>query len=615
MVDDLLTQLVQWHDSAEEASMDARQEAERDRDYRNGMQWTAEETAALNKRRQPVITIDRIGPKVDFLVGYEQQQRTDPKAYPRTPDDEEGAAAATDSIRYVLDSARWDRIRSQAFDALVVEGQCGVDVRVAERYGELCVEIEPIQWDRQFYDPHSRRQDFSDAKYVGQFIWMDYAEAVRRWPSAEDALASTLAHPSSQGDTYDDVPRLRWSDPKRKRVRIAECWYTDDGAVKYAKFTKAGILEQMDSPYVDEKGESQRGFVYGSTFVDRDGNRFGVVRRWISLQDEINKRRSKALHLLNVRQVKAERGAVDDVNKARAELARPDGYVEVAPGMQFDVLPTSDMAAAQFELLQEAKSEIDAVGVNAALSGQESRVMSGRALMAKSEQGMTELGPVMDAFRQWQLDVYEQVWLRIKQFWTSEKWVRVTNDERNVKFVGLNQPMTLGDQLLEELEQQGQQITPDMQQQAKMDPRLQVIVGTRNNVAEMDVDIILDVVPATASLQQEQFAELAGLAKAGIPIPPDALIEASQLRNKDAILEKMRGVDEHNPQMAQMTQAMQQMAEQLRELGQQLADKSIENQIKVRDSEIRAFDAETKRITALSSALTPELQTTPDISQ
>jgi len=620
--DTTLEMLVRWYESAEQSSMDARREAERDRDYRNGNQWTASELETLKKRKQPAITIDRIGPKVDYLLGVEQQYRADPKAYPRTPQDEQGAAAATDSIRFVLDDQRWDRVRSECFDQFIVEGACGADVRVVDKCGELCVEVKPIMWDRMFWDPHSRRRDFSDAKYKGQFLWMDVEEAEALWPDVVDAITTTLTtEASSDSDTYGDVPRLRWADPKRKRVRIAECWGFVGGKWHHYTYTKAGILEQMESPYQDDEGQSVDGFVFGSCYIDRDGNRFGVVRRWISLQDEINKRRSKALHLLNVRQVKYEKGAVDDVNAMRRELAKPDGAVEVTPGMMFDVLDTGDMAQAQLGLLQEAKTEIDAVGVNAAMAGTESRVMSGRALLARDEQGKTELGPVFDAFAQWQLDVYRAIWCRIKQFWTAEKWVRITDDDRNVRFVGLNQPITLGEQLLEEAERQGQEITPDMQYQAKMNPAMQRIVGTRNNMQNMDVDLILDMVPATATLQSEEFAALADLAGKGVPIPPDALIEASSLRGKDKILKKMRGEGEGKipPQVQQVLEQAQAEIQGLQQRLQQaesgLQKATIDAQSRERVAQINAaasFDEAT--LNALADLLKAKIQPPPDLS-
>jgi hypothetical protein len=577
--DDALSRLVQWHESADQSTADSRTECERDRDYVDGKQWTAEEEAKLKKRGQPVVTINRIKPKVDFLKGQEQQRRRMPKAYPRTPAEEEGAQAATDAIRFVTDASKWDRVRSERFDNHIVEGACGVDVQVFPKKDDpedYCIEVKGIQWDRMWWDPHSRERDFSDAKYKGQYVWMDLEEAIEKWPEKKDILEGTLSQAGSlASETYDDVPRVRWADPKRRRVRIAECWSRESGRVFFSQFTKGGILSRMESPFLDEDGEQDDGFVFGSCFIDRDGNRYGVVRGWISIQDEINKRRSKAMHLMNVRQTFGNQSV--DKNKLRGELAKPDGHAEMQGGAKFGedfgVIPTGDMAAAQFQLLQEAKSEIDAVGVNAALSGTESRVMSGRALLAKSEQGLSELGPVYDAFSQFEYDVYRKVWARIRQFWTAEKWVRVTDDDRNVRFVGLNQPLTLGEQLLEEFKKQPG-VTPEQiaqaEQQAAMDPRMQVVVDTKNKVAELDVDIVLDDVPASASLQTEQFEQLSAMAQAGVPIPPDAIVEASSLRNKDKILKKMRG-EEEGELPPQVQQAMEAAQQQIAELQEQLA--------------------------------------------
>jgi hypothetical protein len=586
--DDILARLVQWHEAADQSTSDARLESERDRDYYDGKQWTDEEVAKLTKRKQPVVTINRIKPKVDFLKGQEQQRRMMPRAFPRNPADEESASAATDAIRFVLDQSKWDRERSGCFDNHAIEGACGVDVMVYQKPdGEYCIESKQIMWDRMWWDPHSRMRDFSDAKYKGQFVWMDEEDALEKWPEKKNILEGTLATETALlGETYQDVPRTRWADPKRKRVRIAECWSREGDKVYFTKYTKGGILERQESPFQDEDGKPDDGFVFGSCNIDRDGNRYGAVRPWISIQDEINKRRSKAMHLVNVRQTYGNQ-SVGDKNKLRRELATADGHVEMQGGAKFGedfgVIPTSDMAAAQFQLLQEAKAEIDAVGVNAALSGNEGRNMSGRALMARSEQGLSELGPLFDSFAQFQHDVYRKVWNRIRQFWTEEKWIRVTDDERNVKFVGLNQPLTLGEQLLEEFKK-SPDATPEAiaqaEQQAKMDPRMQQVVGTKNNVGELDVDIVIDDVPASATLQTEAFEQMMQIAPHAGSMPPplfESLIELSPLRNKDKVLKKLRGEEEGQippalkQQMDQMQQAGQELQQTVQELEQKLA--------------------------------------------
>jgi hypothetical protein len=460
-----------------------------------------------------------------------------------------------------------------------------------------------------FYDPHSRLRNFSDAKFKGQFVWMDLEDALTRWPDREDALTATMAHESaSLGQTFDDVPRLRWADPQRKRVRIVEMWTREAGGVYHSTFTKAGVLERMASPYMDEDGNPEDGFVFGSCYIDRDGNRFGVVKRWISLQDEINKRRSKAMHLVNSRQTFGNQ-LTGDKNKLKNELVKPDGHVELQGdakfGEDFGVIPTSDMGQAQFELLQEAKQEIDTVGVNAAMSGTEQRVMSGRALMARQEQGQNELGPIFEWFRQWQLAVYRKVWNRVRQYWTAEKWIRVTDDERNVRFVGLNQPLTMGEAALENFKKQGVRVTPDMRQQIEQSPAMAQVVGVKNAVAEMDVDITVEAGPSTASLQIEQFQGLVELAKAGIPIPPTALIKASSIRNKDAILKEMQGegMEDLPPEAVQaIGEARQRIAEleqALQEAQSGMAAKQLDAQSKRELAKLQIASAE--RIAAMNN--------------
>ena len=46
---------------------------------------------------------NRIRRKIEWLKGLEVKQRTDPKAFPRTPKHVDGAESATDAIRYVCD--------------------------------------------------------------------------------------------------------------------------------------------------------------------------------------------------------------------------------------------------------------------------------------------------------------------------------------------------------------------------------------------------------------------------------------------------------------------------------------------------------------------------------
>ena len=308
------------------------------------------------------------------------------------------------------------------------------------------------------------------------------------------------------------------------------------------------MVEERDSPYLDEDGEPMNPIECQSAFIDRDNNRYGSTRQMISPQDEINKRRSKALHLLSVRQVIAEAGAVKNVNQAKKELAKPDGWIERNPGKDLEIQETGQLAAGQFSLLTEAKNEIDAIGANASVTGKEERNLSGRALQVRQQAGTVELAPVLDGLRNWERRMYRQMWMRVKQFWTEEKWIRVTDDEKNIRFIGLNQPVTLG----QVLQSRGEMFDVN-------DPRVNQVVGIQNAVAELDVDIILEAVPDTVNIQAEQFELLANLAQANPDaIPLEMIIESSSLRNKERILERLNGATPEQQQAIAERNALQQ---------------------------------------------------------
>lgn len=616
--DDHLARLVRYFEASEDGTRDARIRAERNRDYYDGKQITPAEMASLRRRGQPPVVINYIKRKVEILRGLERRSRTDPKAFPRTPKDDDEANAATDALRYVADQNDFDEIRSSVYENMIIEGAGGADVIAEEApNGEVMVSIKRVPWDRIFYDPHSRMPDFSDATYTGMVIWMDKDEAFLLYPDRRNAIEDSLST-ASMTDTYDDRPQNNmWADNRRTRVRVAQIHYKDDGVWMVATFTRGGYLvDPVVSPYLDKYGLPTPSLVLRSAYIDRENNRYGAVSDWIDTQDEINKRRSKALHLMSQRQTFGNKSAVPDVARAKAELARPDGHLEVnassAFGTDFGILPTGDMAAGQMALLQQVTAEMQASGPNASMAGKDGRQLSGRAIQSQQQAGSIEVEPGVDDLRQWTRDVYEAVWLRIKQFWTDEKWVRVTDDERNIKWVGLNKVVTVGDRLGQLEPQQREEALMAAAQHFGISPQdpllLQQPVSVENDVSGLDVDIIIEEGPDLASLQSEQFEMLASLAQSGMPIPPKAIIQASSIRNKDIILDEMESGKQLPPEVQQQMQAMQQQlqqqAQQLEQAQRLLQDRAQEFQIKQIELQIKAQEAETKRIQIMRPEMT-----------
>lgn len=513
----------------EEQTQEARDLAEKCWAYYDGDQLSDDQIKALKARRQPAVVKNWIKREVDTLIGLEKSQRTDPRAYPRTPGHEQGAEAATDSLRYVADREDYDQKRSQAWFDMLVKGFGGVELKLRpnELTGELDIVIEHMPWDRCFFDPHSARPDFSDARYLGVVVWQDFDMALARYgEDAKEILEGSKAS-VEKSDTLDDKP-TGWFDKKRNRVRIAQMYHKTPQGWMFCEFTGAGVLHQGPSPFMGADGKPDHPYVWRSAYVDQTNNRYGIVREMLDIQDEINKRTSKLLHLANVDRTWSNEGVIKDERDFKRKMSDPAGHVKTAGefGRDWGVIPVDKDIVAHGNLLQEAKQEMSRAGPNPSLSGEQQSSRSGRAIQAEQQASLAQLGGLLDALRDMDKRVYRKVWLAIRQFWTAPKWVRVTDDERNVRFAGLN---TMG---------------------PNGEPPVMV--------AELDVDIIVEDAPDQVTLQGEQFANLVDLARVGVQLPPEAYIQAApNLRNKDKILEVLQQAGANPMQQAQAQLGMQ----------------------------------------------------------
>lgn len=592
-------------EDAERITYDARAKSEQCRDYFDDKQLTEQETTALKKRGQPVVVFNEVKPKVKTMLGLEKQTRKDPKAFPRNPDDEDAARACTDAIRYVCDDSRWDDVRSNAAKNIAIEGTGAVFIGVKATKQGYDPEIRKVAWDRFYYDPYSAEDDFADAKFKGLVVWLDLDEARKMYPDADEVILDTWKS-SSAGETYDDKPKYKtWADHKRRRVRLCEHYFRDGDEWMYCVFTGAGfVVDPMPSPYVGPDGAPECPIKAISLYVDRDNNRYGEVQSMISPQDEINKRRSKALHTSNTRQLRVSPATGMSADKVRKELARPDG-VFVGEQGDVEVLNTADMLMGNLNLMQDAREHIHRVGANSAMAGKDTGGQSGKAIALQQMGGMTEAADYLDAIRRLSLEVYRSVWARVRQFWTDERWIRVTDDEKNVRFVGLNRPVTAIQQIAKQMgvtKDNADEAPPEVQQQLQMmaqDPRSQMVVAIENNVTELDVDILVDEGVDTPTIQAEQFSQLSQM----FPAAPDnikpkmfeLLIRNSAFREKDEVLEALTAPpDPAQQQMAAMMQQMQTMLAQLEVAGKQAEVEKTQSETAENIAQAEAIGARTQ---------------------
>lgn len=511
-------------------------EQQNSRRYRHGSQWTSAQVEVFNARKQPVVTYNRVGRKIDAIVGLLEKLKQDPKAFPRTPQGGDGADLATAIVRYVIDS----QLRQVCFPYCTENGAtdgigCVEMQLVKGDKGDRDVGFNRVQPDGFFYDPKSFEHDFSDARYMGYAKWMDVDDAVSLAPEKEEEIRFQMASDSELTTNPDrDKNWFGVEQPSgRRRVRVVDLWYRHRGGWCWCLFTGTTKLIEGYSYFFDEKGDPICKFIAFSAFIDQDGDRYGFVRGLKSSQDEINQRRSKGLHELNSRRIKAEDGAFTDPEKTRREAVRPDGMVIYNKGfeMEFDDQARIMNMEGQLKFLEDAKNEIENFGPNPALIGQGLEYKSGRAISLLQQAGIAELGPFVINYKNWKLRLYRAIWAAVQKYWTGERWVRVTGNQDVAQFVQVN----------------GVGIDPQTGF-----PKLV------NALGQLDVNFIMDEGPDEVNMMADAYDTLTALATQGAQIPPQVMLELAPLNNdvKKRLIGMVQQAQQPDPMKQQVQQLM-----------------------------------------------------------
>jgi len=533
--------------------------AQRDRDYFDGDQLNAEIRADLSQRGQPLIFTNKIAPGINGVLGIIDSAESDPEAYPRNDSSKDAADLVTKTLRFLADQTNYKKVRGQASENFIIQGSCAAIIDWDGRD----LNLARIQWEDFIHDPLSREHDFSDAKYLGVGKLLDEADAAAMFPDTYPELGNPTG---DLGNFFDDKSKARWwGNPQRRQVRVIDLYYEAVGDWHRAIFCQAGMLYAGKSTFIDDCGCTISPIIATSFEISRSGDRYGAIRNMIPLQDEINARRSRGLHIINHRQVRQSDMYAPAQNKeiARREAARADGAIPFG----WEPVTTQDMAQNQMTFFQQSQTDIDRMLPTPAVLGRvTSSNESGRARQILQQAGYLELSRQLGRFEAFELNVFRKLWLAARQCLDQPTWIRIVDDPRAPEFLQINEPV-IGPVQQPVIDPSTGQPVIDPQTGQPVTHVTMGQVGTKNRLAELDMDIILTTVPDHATLQQEIWEQVLDYAKGtGIsPFDPHfiALLEMSPLPNKRETIDKIKRLAaEQAPQQDGAQQAMQQQAMQ-----------------------------------------------------
>jgi len=484
MADKTLDKVSSWFRRERDTQSANRIERATDEDFEDSDQWSAEDKAELEARGQAPLVFNEIKPTIEWLLGTEKRSRADWRIVPREEDDVKPAERKTKLFKYVSDLNSAEYQRSLAFADAVRSGDgwMKVAVKMTEQ-GRPQIVYEHCNWREFWPDARSRKADLSDARYLHRARYIDLDDAIAMFPEKAEAL-KTASQPDTAmmaDDSTDGVLEQEFEDAGgfreeggRTLVRLVETWYREPKRVKilrgegpmdgqeYVKSPETDALVGVEYDlvsaikqvvnvclWVDDcvlfEGQSpyRHGlFPYVRVLAyrkKRNGTVYGVIRALRDPQEDLNKRRSKALFAMSVRRVVMEKGAVDDKDVLADEVSRPDSIIEHAVGKRLEIIENGQIAQGHLQLASDDSAYIRlASGVTGENLGLQTNATSGKAIVARQEQGAVVTTTLYDNLRQAMLISGRIVLSLIEQYMTEQQVFRITGERGRDEFVTVN---------------------------------------------------------------------------------------------------------------------------------------------------------------------------------
>jgi hypothetical protein len=576
----LLAKLRDWYDQEWQRQAANRYQMALDEDYYDSMQWTEEDAQELLDRGQAPLVFNEIKPTIDWMLGTERRTRIDAKVLARRKEGTSNAEAKTSLMKYLSDTNKTPHHRSMAFADATKAGVGWIETGVRGDPTDELNYTRRENWRNVVYDSNSVERDGSDMRYLFRMRWLDRDIGEAYFPDRKDIIAASVqsgnslvqddedfyymgARVTQPGHDYQagsvgkytpyDSTAYAWS--RRERVKLIECWYRipvltrkfgsgplegevfdstnpehaealkgqyslydkPEMEVRCAIFCDGGLVFDGKSPYKHGRIPFVPVWCYRRA---RDNAPYGAIRNLRDPQDDLNKRASKALFILSTNRVMADEGAVDDWDELRREVARPDSLIIKKQGKSIEISRDTALANEHLQLMERDIQHIRNVGgVTAENLGRQTNADSGKAIMARQDQGGVITTEPFDNLRYAVQLVGEMELSNIEQFYTDEKVVRILGDRGGAKFIELNMK----------------------------DPATGEIL---NDITAFQADYIVSEQDYRSSLRQAMFESMFDIVGRLAQMNPqvalnllDLVVEMADLPNKDELVARIRKIN------------------------------------------------------------------------
>lgn len=639
--------LMELLDEERDRQGEERMQAAIDEDFYDHLQWKLEDAQALIERGQAPLVFNEARQTIDWIAGMQKRMRSDYKILPRGKDDSQGAETKTQVVKYTDDVNRTAWHVSKAFKQATISGLSWLEENINVEPGEELIYSGSEDWRNVFRDSRAKDLTLRDGRYLFRRKVLDTDYAIALLPKAEQHLrnvsttddhlqddevwylgerltgASDIGREGLSGSYRDRTSYVgtTYSDRGRRgAVEILECMYRvpqrvevfQDGPLSGKVFNPAEpghrqlkedrwrmyesvtqrmrvMLATKDEPLWDGPSPFRHSrFLLVPVWAYRryrDGMAYGVMRGMRDLQEDTNKRASKALWMLSSNRLILDTGVTDDVEKVRQEWARADGVIEKPADKKIEAVQAQGEVAMNLEMMDRNTASMRRIGgVTEENLGHKTNATSGIAIERRQDQGSLTTSELFDNLRLAKLTAGEMRLAHIDQFMTQPKVIRITGENQPVQWLEVNKVDPVTGQILND------------------------IAATACDYVVAEQDYRESYARAALEQMMELLGQIAQYAPNVVLAVLDLVVDSADVRNKDEWISRIRKINGQRDPTKEMTPE-EMAAEKSKQAKAALVEKvelgTIQAQLQEMQAKVAKLDADAivQRVHSIMSAL------------
>ncbi|RLC90313.1 MAG: hypothetical protein DRI37_01730 [Chloroflexi bacterium] len=417
-------------------------------DMYHNRQWGREQIWELEAQGRPKETFNVIKSMTRTLVGYYSTVVNKAQVEPTTYNDITKATMLNDIMKKEYDHTDFDivddDIKTNAFlSGLFVSHTTVNPTGNKDMFGrnEQGIEIIDVSPDYVVLDPLSRKRDYSDARGIFSFKWMDEDSVKSEFGKNQKTIDKLNAY-ENHINVDEGEYTYRYDNEFTGKYKVANMYLIVHAVMNDESIYYCGDIELARTKLNYPEGLTP----YTVTKVIKSNREeyYGIFHEVIEPQKAINQALVQIQLMINTNKVIVESGAVEDIDEFADTIARVNGVAEVEDLKGIQVQNLSQGVLDQYTIIDKGYQRVKQVlGINDAMLGEAYAADSARKTKLQKNTGYMTLryltGP-LELFHKRQAILVAGL---IADNFTAHQILRVTDDITGNRFIEINKPMLL----------------------------------------------------------------------------------------------------------------------------------------------------------------------------